>query len=56
MKRRELENKLKSIGFSFLCHGGNHGIWVRGNEKEEIPRHAEINEILAKKILKRRGY
>ena len=28
---------------------------VRGTEREEIPRHKEINEKLAKAILKRRG-
>lgn len=42
-------------GFVFERHGSNHDVYVRGTEREEIPRHKEINEKLAKAILKRRG-
>lgn len=53
MKKRDLEKRLKALGWSFLRHGGNHDVWSNGSEQEEIPRHREINERLAKAILKR---
>lgn len=46
---------LEKGGFRFERSGGNHDIYTRGAEREEIPRHREINEYLAKAILKRRG-
>lgn len=55
MKQRDLIKKLKSIGFEFERHGGDHDIYKRGSDEEQIPRHKEINEILAKKILKKWG-
>ena len=55
MKRKELVKLLEKGGFQFERHGGCHDIYVRNSEREEIPRHREINEQLAKAILKRRG-
>lgn len=55
MKRRILIRLLEEGGFVFERHGGNHDVYVREEEREEIPRHKEINERLAKAILKRRG-
>ena len=55
MKRKELVKLLEKGGFQFERRGGNHDIYIRGAEREEIPRHREINEYLAKAILKRRG-
>lgn len=55
MKQRELVKRLKKGGFVFERHGCNHDVYVRGTEREEIPRHKEINEKLAVAILKRRG-
>ena len=55
MKRRELVKLLEKGGFQFERSGGNHDIYIRGTEREEIPRHKEINEYLAKAILKRCG-
>jgi len=55
LKRRILIKLLEEGGFVFERHGGNHDVYVRGEEREEIPRHKEINERLAKAILKRRG-
>lgn len=55
VNQRDLVKKLEDGGFVFERHGGNHDVYVRGTEREEIPRHKEINEILAKAILKRRG-
>lgn len=53
MKQRELVKKLENAGFIFERHGGNHDIYRRGNEIEQVPRHKEINEKLAKAILKK---
>jgi mRNA interferase HicA len=55
LKQRELVKKLENAGFVFERHGNNHDIYVRGIEKEEVPRHKEIDERLAKAIIKRRG-
>ena len=55
MKRKDLIKKLKSIGFEIDRHGASHDIYIRGKDKEIIPRHNEINEILAKAILKKWG-
>lgn len=53
MKQRDLVNKLLTAGFLFERHGGNHDIYRRGAEIEKMPRHKEINEKLAKAILKK---
>ena len=53
MKRKDLIKKLESAGFCFLRHGGCHDIYVRGYEIEQVPRHKEINEKLAKAILRK---
>ena len=55
MKRSDLVKKLENGGFVFERHGENHDIYSKGNVKETIPRHNEINERLAKAILKRNG-
>lgn len=55
MKQRDLVNKLIEKGFIFERHGGNHDIYRRGKDIEKVPRHKEINEILAKAILRKWG-
>ena len=55
MKQRDLVKKLESVGFQFERHGGNHDIYRRGLEIEQIPRHKEVNEKLARAILKKWG-
>ena len=55
MKQRDLARKLKKIGFEFERHSGNHDIYRRGSDIEQIPRHKEINEQLAKAILRKWG-
>lgn len=55
MKRREFIKRLEAAGFRFKRHGASHDIYERGNEQEQVPRHGDINENLAKAILKRRG-
>lgn len=53
MKRRELEKRLKKAGWELLRHGANHDVWTNGDQQEAIPRHNEINEQLARAILRR---
>lgn len=55
MKRLDLIKKLEDGGFVFERHGGSHDIYVKENIRETIPRHKEINELLAKAILRRNG-
>lgn len=55
MKQRDLIKKLEQGGFVFERHGSDHDVYVRGNERETVPRHKEIDERLAKAILRRRG-
>ena len=55
MKRTDLIKRLENGGFVFNRHGSSHDIHVRGNIKETAPRHREIDERLAKAILKRNG-
>jgi mRNA interferase HicA len=53
MKKRDLEKQLREAGWRFARHGGNHDAWTNGELFEFVPRHAEIKEMLAKKILKK---
>lgn len=55
MKRSDLIRQLEAGGFVFEHHGGSHDIYVKGSKKETIPRHREIDERLAKAILRRNG-
>lgn len=52
MKRRDLERELRQAGWWLSWHGGKHDIWTNGEEQEAVPRHNEINEYTAKKIIK----
>ena len=53
MKRADLERLFKRNGWSLERNGGNHDVWVKGNQTEAIPRHREINEMLAKALIKK---
>jgi len=55
MKRTDLIRKLEEAGGEFVRHGGKHD-WYRNPEtgvSQPVPRHAEIDESLAKHILKK---
>lgn len=54
MKRRELIEKLEALGCVFVRHGGSHDIYRQPatNAQEPVPRHREIVERLAQKIIK----
>jgi len=54
MKRRDLVAELQQAGCVLLRNGGRHDIYhnPKCGRSEPVPRHREINEFLAKKILK----
>ncbi len=54
MKRRDLISRLKKTGYVLIRPGGKHD-WHQNPEtkiSQPIPRHREINEYLAKHIIK----
>ena len=57
MKRRDLETKLRALGWELVRHGSKHDVWsnMDGSQTNYVPRHNEINEYLAKAILKNAG-
>ena len=55
MKRRELVKLLEDNGWYMKRNGGNHDIYTDGNRTEPIPRYPDINERLARNIIKKLG-
>lgn len=56
MKRVDLVRLLEKDGWYLKRNGGNHDIFAKpGMKPLIIPRHAEIKEGLAKKILRSAG-
>ncbi|MEI7666678.1 MAG: type II toxin-antitoxin system HicA family toxin [Synechococcaceae cyanobacterium ELA263] len=57
MKRRDLLRHLGKYGCELLREGGNHSWWCNPsqNRRSAIPRHSEINELLARKICRDLG-
>ena len=55
VKRRELERRLREMGWMLQRHGGKHDVWISadGSFTEFVPRHPEINERLAQAVLRR---
>jgi len=54
MKRKDLIAKLEEMGCSLIRHGGNHD-WYQNPSTgmcQPVPRHREINENLARHIIK----
>jgi len=55
MKRIDLIKKIERNGAALVRHGGNHD-WYKNpitDIYEAVPRHGEIKDNLAKKIIKR---
>jgi len=54
MKRRDLERRLRIAGCYLKREGKSHSLWInpKNGVIEAVPRHSEIKEPLAKKILK----
>lgn len=55
MKRLDLLKHLEKAGCVLLRHGGRHDLYhnPETGHSEPVPRHREINEILAKRIVRR---
>ena len=55
MKRLDLVRVIEKNGAVFVRHGSDHD-WYKNPETgmyEAVPRHREIKDLLAKKIIKR---
>ena len=55
MKRADLIRKLEALGCLLIRHGGRHD-WYRNPKtgvSQPVARHKEVNEIVAKHILKK---
>jgi predicted RNA binding protein YcfA (HicA-like mRNA interferase family) len=54
MKRKELIKIIEKYGCILIRHGGKHDIYQNPETgiSQPIPRHREINERLARKIVK----
>ncbi len=54
MKRKDLERQLRRAGCVLKREGASHSLWVnpRTGVMEAFPRHLEIKELLARKILR----
>ena len=55
VKTKDLIEKLEHSGWKFKRHGAKHDIYTKGKERESVPRHREVDEELAKAIIRRRN-
>jgi len=55
MKRADLIRKLEEAGCRLIRHGGRHDWYLnpKTGVAQTIPRHRELNEFLARQVLKR---
>ncbi len=55
MRRRDLVRKIEEGGAIFIRHGGKHDWFQNPQTKisQPVPRHSEINEMLARSIIKK---
>lgn len=55
MKRRDPIKRLTDMGCTLVRHGGAHDWYTNPKtaQSQPVPRHAEINENLAKSIIKK---
>ena len=57
MKRADLIKTIEGLGCEFVRHGGKHD-WYRNpatGVAQPVPRHREINERLARRIIRMLG-
>ena len=54
MKRKDLEKRLRIAGCFLKREGASHSLWIKPKSGviEAVPRHKEIKEPLANKILR----
>lgn len=55
MKRRELLKLFAKAGWYLKRNGSQHDIYTNGVDSEAVPRHPDINERLAKALIKKWG-
>jgi hypothetical protein len=57
MKRRLLEKRLRRAGCYLKREGAEHALWINPatGVVEAVPRHADIKEPVARKILRNLG-
>jgi predicted RNA binding protein YcfA (HicA-like mRNA interferase family) len=57
MKRRDLIRKIEDLGAVLIRHGGKHDWYQNPKTKisQPVPRHTEINEFLARNIVRKLG-
>ena len=57
MKRRDLIRKIEDLGTVLIRHGGKHDWYQNPKTKisQPVPRHTEINEFLARNIVRKLG-
>ena len=55
LKRRDLIELFEAKGWQLKRHGNEHDIYTDGKHIEAIPRHREIDERLAKAIIRKWG-
>ncbi len=55
MKRRDLIKRLEEMGCILTRHGGKHDWYTNQitRQSQPVPRHKEINENLARSIIKK---
>jgi predicted RNA binding protein YcfA (HicA-like mRNA interferase family) len=55
VKRRDLITALEEMGCQLVRHGGRHDWYTnpKTRQSQPVPRHREINEQLAKSIIKK---
>jgi len=55
MKRRDLIKRLEEMDCVLVRHGGKHDFYTNYKTKQSqpVPRHKEINENLAKAIIRK---
>lgn len=55
MKKRVLIKRILDMNCEFVRHGGNHDWYMnpRTRMSQPVPRHNEINEFVAKSLLKK---
>jgi mRNA interferase HicA len=54
MKRKDLIKQIESLGCSLVRHGAKHDWYINPETKKSqpVPRHNEINENLARHVIK----
>ena len=55
MKHRDLIKLFEKNSWYYLRDGGRHDIYTNEISSEPIPQHREINEMLAKSLIKKYG-